>query len=52
MTLDEAYLNITEYCKRVDKSSDVVVQEMRDRIFQETKLTVSAGIGPSAYPFE
>ncbi|KAK7208237.1 DNA polymerase kappa [Myxozyma melibiosi] len=48
MTLDEAYLNITEYCQRVGKDRELVVQEIRDRVYRETQLTVSAGIGPNS----
>ncbi|KAK9234376.1 hypothetical protein V1525DRAFT_383490 [Lipomyces kononenkoae] len=48
MTLDEAYLNITEYCANVNQAREEVVSDMRRRIFEETGLTVSAGIGPNA----
>ncbi|KAK9315306.1 hypothetical protein V1522DRAFT_378526 [Lipomyces starkeyi] len=48
MTLDEAYLNITEYCANVNKDREEVVSEMRRRIFETTGLTVSAGIGPNS----
>ncbi|KAK9373633.1 uncharacterized protein V1513DRAFT_448750 [Lipomyces chichibuensis] len=48
MTLDEAYLNITEYCAKVTKDREEVVSEMRRRIFETTGLTVSAGIGPNS----
>lgn len=68
MSLDEAYLDITEYLRNnnnnndnenndnnndnndngnnndVDKSADKVVQQIREEIFKETKLTASAGI--------
>ncbi|KAN0135378.1 hypothetical protein V8E53_006657 [Lactarius tabidus] len=43
-SVDEAYLNITEYCKQHDLGPDECVQRMRQRVFDETKLTVSAGI--------
>ncbi|KAK9430472.1 hypothetical protein V1505DRAFT_327993 [Lipomyces doorenjongii] len=48
MTLDEAYLNITEYCANVNKDREEVVSDMRRRIFETTGLTVSAGIGPNS----
>ncbi|KAK9450916.1 uncharacterized protein V1518DRAFT_412067 [Limtongia smithiae] len=48
MTLDEAYMNITEYCQRVEKSPEEVVSEMRRRVQNDTRLTVSAGIGPNS----
>ena len=45
MSLDEAYLDITEY---LDTHSNLraseVVEEMRAKIFQNTQLTASAGI--------
>ncbi|KAI0256368.1 hypothetical protein BJV78DRAFT_1171398 [Lactifluus subvellereus] len=43
-SVDEAYLNITEYCKQHDLNPEECVQRMRQRVFDETKLTVSAGI--------
>ncbi|KAF8265460.1 hypothetical protein EI94DRAFT_1858275 [Lactarius quietus] len=43
-SVDEAYLNITEYCKQHDLDPDDCVQRMRQRVVDETKLTVSAGI--------
>jgi DNA polymerase kappa len=43
-SVDEAYLNITEYCKQHNLGPDECVQLMRQRVFDETKLTVSAGI--------
>ncbi|KAK9454584.1 hypothetical protein V1511DRAFT_502397 [Dipodascopsis uninucleata] len=46
-TLDEAYLNITEYCERNGISREDAVREMRFRILSETGLSVSAGIGPN-----
>ncbi|KAI5299373.1 hypothetical protein KEM55_002228 [Ascosphaera atra] len=48
-SIDEAYLNITDYLeKHLDMSPEEVVQKMRDEIREETKITVSAGIGPNA----
>jgi hypothetical protein len=39
----QAYLNITDYMESTTQSPSEVVQEIRDRIFQETGLTASAG---------
>ncbi|KAK9466227.1 hypothetical protein V1512DRAFT_286978 [Lipomyces arxii] len=47
MTLDEAYLNITDYCARTGQAREEVVLEMRERVHKETGLTISAGIGPN-----
>ncbi|KAK0212904.1 DNA/RNA polymerase [Desarmillaria ectypa] len=44
---DEGYLNITSYCKEHDITPDDCVQEMRQKVFEETNLTVSAGIAPN-----
>ncbi|CAG8467350.1 4573_t:CDS:10 [Dentiscutata heterogama] len=44
MSLDEAYLDITEYLETTDKTPDEVVEQIRKEIHEETKLTASAGI--------
>ncbi|TFK26499.1 DNA/RNA polymerase [Coprinopsis marcescibilis] len=44
---DEAYLNITNYCVEHCKPVEEVVSEMRQVVFEETRLTVSAGIAPN-----
>lgn len=51
-SLDEAYLDITDYLNaQEDQGKEITaaqaVQEMRDRIFQTTQLTASAGIAPN-----
>ena len=48
-SLDEAYLDLTDYLAANNRSATPcqVVQEMRDRIFQTTGLTASAGIAPN-----
>ncbi|KAK9459505.1 uncharacterized protein V1516DRAFT_680087 [Lipomyces oligophaga] len=48
MTLDEAYMNITKYCEDSNKSRSEIINNMRNRIFRETGVTVSAGIGPNS----
>ncbi|KAJ1327920.1 DNA polymerase kappa [Microdochium nivale] len=47
-SIDEAYLNITEYCVKHQMSPEAVVQQMRDEVCQKTKITVSAGIASNA----
>lgn len=46
MGLDEAYLDITQY---VDGKSleevDTFIREIRQRVYEETGLTVSCGVG-------
>lgn len=47
-SIDEAYLNITEYCSEHNMSPADVVQQMRDEIHEHTRITVSAGIAANA----
>ncbi|PGH02255.1 hypothetical protein AJ80_08880 [Polytolypa hystricis UAMH7299] len=47
-SIDEAYLNITEYCAENDMDPQQAVQKLRDEVFEKTKLTVSAGIAVNA----
>ncbi|CZT16599.1 related to DNA polymerase IV, DNA-damage-inducibile protein dinP [Ramularia collo-cygni] len=47
-SIDEAYLNITEYCAHHDLSPEDAVSQMRAQVFEETKITVSAGIAANA----
>ncbi|OBZ70557.1 DNA polymerase kappa [Grifola frondosa] len=44
---DEGYLNITRYCNEHQLAANDCVQQMRDMVRAETKLTVSAGIAPN-----
>ncbi|KAK7987276.1 DNA/RNA polymerase [Apiospora saccharicola] len=47
-SIDEAYLNITEYCTEHNLTPDEAVQQMRDEVHAAAKITVSAGIAPNA----
>ncbi|KAF8439189.1 putative DNA-directed polymerase kappa [Terfezia claveryi] len=47
-SVDEAYLNITPYCKANDLDPATVVSRLRAEILEKTKISVSAGIGPNA----
>ncbi|KAI9297585.1 UMUC-like DNA-repair protein [Neoconidiobolus thromboides FSU 785] len=44
VSLDEAYLNITNYCNENQISAYDAVTKLREEIFEKTKLTASAGI--------
>ncbi|KAJ3109229.1 hypothetical protein HDU96_007281 [Phlyctochytrium bullatum] len=44
-SLDEAYLDLTNYLARTGRTADDVVHEMRERIVVATGCTASAGIG-------
>ncbi|TCD70323.1 hypothetical protein EIP91_003952 [Steccherinum ochraceum] len=46
-SVDEGYLNITPYCEEHTLTAPECVQQMRDTVQRETKLTVSAGIAPN-----
>ncbi|KAH8107995.1 IMS-domain-containing protein [Cristinia sonorae] len=46
-SVDEGYLNITQYCEDHMLTASECVQEMRDTVQRETRLTVSAGIAPN-----
>ena len=47
-SIDEAYLNITEYCEKNDISPEDAVEQLRREIHEKTKITVSAGIAANA----
>ncbi|KAK3989694.1 tannase and feruloyl esterase-domain-containing protein [Cladorrhinum sp. PSN332] len=47
-SIDEAYLNITQYCIDHDVGPEDAVSQMRQEIHEKTKITVSAGIAANA----
>ncbi|PBP26755.1 impB/mucB/samB family protein [Diplocarpon rosae] len=47
-SIDEAYLNITEYCVKHDISPWEAVQQLRREVYEKTKITISAGIAANA----
>ncbi|KAM0716910.1 hypothetical protein Q7P37_006762 [Cladosporium fusiforme] len=47
-SLDEAYLNITEYCKEHDMDPEEAVSQLRAGVEEESKITVSVGIAANA----
>jgi DNA polymerase kappa len=47
-SIDEAYLNITEYCQEHDMDPEETVQQLRREVFEKTNVTVSAGIAANA----
>lgn len=47
-SIDEAYLNITEYCFENNLEPAEAIEKMRREIFQKTSITVSAGIAANA----
>ncbi|KAF7934888.1 uncharacterized protein EAE98_002933 [Botrytis deweyae] len=47
-SIDEAYLNITEYCQRNDIDPEAAVEQLRREVHEKTKVTISAGIAANA----
>lgn len=47
-SIDEAYLNITQYCEDKHMDPDAVVTQLREEVHEKTKITISAGIAPNA----
>lgn len=47
-SIDEAYLNITEYCQDHNMSPEDAVAQMRRQVHLRTNITVSAGIAANA----
>ncbi|KAL2872899.1 hypothetical protein SGCOL_011960 [Colletotrichum sp. CLE4] len=47
-SIDEAYLNITEYCTNKGIGPAEAVEQMRREVHERTKITVSAGIAANA----
>lgn len=47
-SIDEAYLNITEYCSEHNMGPAEVVEQMRAEIYEKAKITVSAGIAANS----
>ncbi|KAL6545892.1 hypothetical protein OROGR_009766 [Orobanche gracilis] len=46
-SLDEAYLDITNYCNDTGMLSGEVADELRGSVYKETGLTCSAGVAPN-----
>ncbi|TGO41758.1 hypothetical protein BHYA_0017g00680 [Botrytis hyacinthi] len=47
-SIDEAYLNITEYCQKNDIDPEAAVEQLRREVHEKTKVTISAGIAANA----
>ncbi|KAJ9150288.1 DNA/RNA polymerase [Pleurostoma richardsiae] len=47
-SIDEAYLNITEYCASHDMSPEDAIAQMRREVHEKANITVSAGIAANA----
>ncbi|MCJ1357017.1 MAG: hypothetical protein MMC33_007013 [Icmadophila ericetorum] len=47
-SIDEAYLNITQYCEDMQMEPADVVAQIRNEVAEKTKITISAGIAANA----
>lgn len=47
-SIDEAYLNITEYSKEHQMNPEEVIAQLRNEVAEKTKITISAGIAANA----
>ncbi|KAH0848030.1 hypothetical protein AYO21_03606 [Fonsecaea monophora] len=47
-SIDEAYLNITEYCHTHQMDPEAAIEQLRKEVHEKCKITVSAGIAPNA----
>ena len=48
LSLDEAFLDVTQNHKG-NPSATLIAEDIRARIFSETKLTASAGVAPNKF---
>ncbi|KAL8817930.1 MAG: hypothetical protein Q9191_008051 [Dirinaria sp. TL-2023a] len=47
-SIDEAYLNITDYCEEHQIDPEEAVVQLRSQVAEQTKITISAGIAANA----
>ena len=47
-SIDEAYLNITEYCEETQMNPWEAVMQLRAEVQEKTHITISAGLAPNA----
>lgn len=47
-SIDEAYMNITEYCTIHEMDPEIAVEQLRKEVHEKCKITVSAGIAANA----
>ena len=47
-SIDEAYLNITEYCEEKQVDPEDAVAQLRNEVAEKTKITISAGIAANS----
>ena len=47
-SIDEAYMNVTDYCETHHMGPEEAIQELRCEVQEKCKITISAGIAPNA----
>ncbi|ETN38236.1 uncharacterized protein HMPREF1541_06267 [Cyphellophora europaea CBS 101466] len=47
-SIDEAYMNITNYCDTQHLDPETAIQQLREEVHEKCKITISAGIAPNA----
>lgn len=47
-SIDEAYLNITQYCQDNHIDPEEAISQLRQEVHEKTHITISAGIAPNA----
>ncbi|KAL6250239.1 hypothetical protein RBB50_002540 [Rhinocladiella similis] len=47
-SIDEAYMNITEYCETHNMGPEAAIEQLRKEVQEKCKITISAGIAPNA----
>ena len=47
-SIDEAYMNITQYCEEKQMDPEDVASQLRAEVSEKTKITISAGIAANA----
>lgn len=47
-SIDEAYMNITDYCQTHSMEPDAAVSQLRQEVSEKCHITISAGIAPNA----
>src|SRR5690625_3772761 len=46
-SIDEVFIDLTNYLKLYKKSTESIVEDILDKIYEELKITATAGIGPN-----
>ncbi|KAK5093565.1 hypothetical protein LTR70_004626 [Exophiala xenobiotica] len=47
-SIDEAYLNVTQYCEDHQLGPEEAIMQLRNEVHERCKITISAGIAPNA----